>query len=226
MVIGKERVLSLGRLSQAIGRVAGVCLLFVLYSYELSAAQEKKERVEPLLGFYVLGSLPSDKNPSFQGREAINASIDGGVGAGIKVSLFPPFTKHLVGLDVEYFGHGGGIAFPVAGGARASTDLTVLNSMFSLIVRYPGERLRPYAGAGLGLSSGILTGADIPGRSDSDFETSMTLGYQFLGGLQVQVTDRYYVFSEYKYFGANYHWKELSLDFRTQYVLGGVGIRF
>ena len=42
--------------------------------------------------------------------------------------------------------------------------------------------------------------------------------HQFFGGLQGNLTEKVFLFSEYKYFSANYHWKEFALDFRSQYA--------
>ena len=98
--------------------------------------------------------------------------------------------------------------------------------MVNLILRYPGKALVPYIGVGGGLSDGMLTHANIPGRSDQDFEGSWTFGYQFLGGVQGNLTEKMFLFSEYRYFSANYHWTQLALDFRSQYVLFGIGLRF
>ncbi len=54
----------------------------------------------------------------------------------------------------------------------------------------------------------------------------MDVGYQFFGGVQGNLTEKVFLFSEYKYFSADYHWKELALDFRSQYALFGIGLRF
>ena len=111
-------------------------------------------------------------------------------------------------------------------GSPASTNLWVFSSMVNLTLRYPGKAFVPYIGVGGGYSSGVLTHANIPGRSDRDFEGSWTFGYQFFGGLQGNLTEKVYLFSEYKYFSADYHWEQLALDFRSQYALFGIGLRF
>ena len=98
--------------------------------------------------------------------------------------------------------------------------------MVNLTLRYPGNALVPYIGVGGGYSSGVLSHADIPGRSDRDFEGSWAFGSQFFGGVQGNLTEKVFLFSEYKYFSANYHWQQLALDFRSQSVLFGIGLRF
>ncbi len=52
----------------------------------------------------------------------------------------------------------------------------------------------------------------------------MTLGSQFFG--EGNLRKRVFLFSEYKYASANYHWKQLALDFHSQYALFGIGLRF
>jgi len=72
----------------------------------------------------------------------------------------------------------------------------------------------------------MLTKADIPGRPDRDFESSSTFGHQFLAGAQSNLSEKLFIFGEYKYLSANYHWQRLSLEFRSQYALVGIGLRF
>ncbi len=186
------------------------------------------EIVDVNIGLYTLGSFPSNQGLYAQGANPSDPRIANGVGAGIKVAVFPHNLGNIIGIELESFGHGSEIAFssPTSAGSTASTNLWVFNSMANLILRYPGKMLVPYIGVGGGLSDGMLTHAEIPGRSDRDFEGSWTFGYQFLGGVEGNLTDKVFLFSEYKYFSANYHWKELALDFRSQYVLFGIGLRF
>ncbi len=81
-------------------------------------------------------------------------------------------------------------------------------------------------GGGLGVSHSVLTGTTIPGSTNTDLGGSWTLGYQFLAGVQGNLTSRIFLFGEYKCFFANYHWEQLAFAYRTQYLLGGVGWRF
>ncbi|OAI46411.1 hypothetical protein AYO43_06300 [Nitrospira sp. SCGC AG-212-E16] len=180
------------------------------------------------LGLYSLGAFPSDQGLFAQGGNPSDTRVTNGVGAGIKVAVFPHYLGNIIGVELESFGHGSEITFSssASAGSSASTNLWVFNSMANLILRYPGKTLVPYIGIGGGLSDGLLTHANIPGRSDHDFEGSWTFGYQFLGGVQGNLTEKVFLFSEYKYFAANYHWEQLALDFRSQYVLLGIGLRF
>ena len=180
------------------------------------------------VGLYVLGAFPSDQGLFAQGGNPSDTRITNGVGAGFKAAVFPHSLGNIVGVGLESFGHGSEITFSSSAraGSTASTNLWVFNSTVNLTLRYPGKAFVPYIGAGGGYSSGVLTHANIPGRSDRDFEGSWTLSYQFFGGLQGNLTEKVFLFSEYKYFSADYHWKELALDFRSQYALFGIGLRF
>jgi opacity protein-like surface antigen len=181
------------------------------------------------LSVYALGSWPRDTSIYNQGVTA-DASAKQGIGAGLRVGLFPSFAGRMLGLEIDSFGHGGSISFPNSGNrvnqGAGRSDLLVLNTMFNLVLRYPGETISPYLGAGAGWSHGILLNPNIAGRADKDFETARTFGHQLLGGIHVMVSRRVFLFGEYRYFAANYHWEGLALDFRAQYGLAGVGLRF
>jgi opacity protein-like surface antigen len=180
------------------------------------------------VGLYTLGAFPSDQGFVAQGGNPSDTRIDNGVGAGLKASVFPHDFGNIVGVGLESFGHGSEITFSslARAGSTASTNLWVFSTMLNLTLRYPGKTFVPYIGVGGGYSSGVLTHANIPGRSDRDFEGSWTFGYQFFGGLQGNLTEKVFLFSEYKYFSADYHWEQLALDFRSQYALFGIGLRF
>ena len=202
-----------------------LALMMVFMQVGLASAAETAD-VD--IGLYSLGAFPSDHGLFAQGGNPSDTRITNGVGAGIKVAVFPHYLDNIVGIELESFGHGSEIAFSSSArvGSLASTNLWVFNSMVNLILRYPGKALVPYIGVGGGLSDGVLTHANISGRSDQDFESFWTFGYQFLAGVQGNLTEEVFLFSEYKYFSANYHWKQLALDFRAQYALFGIGLRF
>ena len=180
------------------------------------------------VGLYALGAFPSDQGLFAQGGNPSGTKITNGAGAGIKAAVFPHGLGNIVGIGLESSGHGSEISFssPVNAGSTVSTNLWVFSSMVNLTLRYPGNVFVPYIGIGGGYSSGVLTHADILGRSDRDFEGSWAFGSQFFGGVQGNLTDKVFLFSEYKYFSANYHWKQLALDFRSHYALFGIGLRF
>lgn len=180
------------------------------------------------VGLYALGAFPSNQGLFAQGSNPSDTRITNGVGAGFKGSVFPHYLGNIIGIGLEFFGHGSEITFSssASAGSTASTNLWVFGSMVNLTLRYPGKTVVPYIGVGGGYSSGVLSHGEIPGRSDRDFEGSWAFGSQFFGGVQGNLTEKVFLFSEYKYFSADYHWKEFALDFRSQYALFGIGLRF
>jgi len=178
---------------------------------------------------YALGSWPRDQDISNQGT-SVPASVQQGFGAGLKVGLFPAALKRIVGLEMDSNMHGAALSFPnIANGqsnATGHSDLLLINTTFNLILRYPGERVRPYVGFGLGWSHGTLLNPNIAGRDDKDFDSAYALVHQFLGGGQFVISPKWFLFGEYRYVSANYHWEGLAMDFRTHYGLVGAGLRF
>lgn len=192
------------------------------------------------LSAYALGSWPRDVN-IFNQETTVPASIQDGFGAGFKVGIFPSALHRMVGLELDSNVHGTAVSFPnIANGQNHGTgrsDLLMINTTFNLILRYPGERLRPYIGAGIGWSHGTLLNPNIAGRDDDDFDSARAFTHQFLGGAQVvlsphvrlfntQQTVAIFLYGEYRYLSSDYHWEGLAIDFRTHYGLVGAGLRF
>ena len=206
-----------------------VLLIIWVVSILLPCRLEALDEIEIYLSGYGMAAQPLNKGGTFKGKGISDETINGDPGVGFKIGLFPHVGHGYVGIELESFGNNNSMSFPIIGNIekpKGESNLITYHSMVNLILRYPGTLLRPYAGIGGGLSNGILTNADIPGRRDKNFETGTAFGYQFLGGMQLVMTERWFLFGEYKYFSANYHWKELSLNFRSEYFLGGIGFLF
>ena len=207
--------------------VLAAALIFSTMSLASFASAAEFGDIE--LGFYTLGSWPRDE-PIFNQGTTVPASVKSSFGGGVKVGLFPHFTNRMIGLEIDSNGHGGAISFQNTASGRnggtARSDLLVLNTTVNLIFRYPGETILPYVGIGAGWTHGILLNPDIAGRSDQDFESAGAFGHQFLAGTEVMLSQRVFLFGEYRYFSANYHWEGLALDFRAHYGLAGFGLRF
>jgi len=202
-----------------------VVVILVGSTDELMALDE----IDIYLGGYAQGSMPSDSDNDVQahGRSAHNLSIGGGLGGGVKIGLFHDITYRIIGIELEYSGNTGDLRFQQIGSIDKSTaDLVVFHSMVNLIVRYPHEHIRPYVGVGAGSSSGLLIHAKVEGRKNKTVESALAFGHQFFAGLQVNLRENIYIFGELKYVSANYHWKQLSLDYRSQSIVGGVGFQF
>jgi hypothetical protein len=189
---------------------------------------------------YALGSWPRDVNIFNQGT-TVPASIQEGFGAGLKVGLFPSKLRRIVGLEIDSNMHGSAVSFPNTADGRTDetgrSDLLMINTTFNLVLRYPGEQIRPYVGAGIGWSHGTLLNPNIAGRDDKDFDSARAFTHQFLGGAQVVLsphvplfnthqTVAIFLFGEYRYLSSDYHWDGLAIHFRTHYGLVGAGLRF
>lgn len=181
------------------------------------------------LGLYALGSWPQDEKVFNQGT-TVSGSIQQGFGAGLKAGLFPAALHRMVGLEIDSNVHNGALSFPnIAHGANNAvgrSDLLVFKTTLNVVLRYPGEVVRPYIGVGMGWATGVLLNPNIAGRDDQDFDDTRAFGHQFLGGTQLFLSPKVFLFSEYRYFSANFHWKSLALDFRDHNALVGAGLRF
>ncbi len=181
------------------------------------------------LGLYALGSWPRDQDIFNQGT-TVPASVQQGFGAGLKAGLFPEALHRMVGLEIDSNVHNGALSFP--NGATSQTnevgrsDLLVFKSTLNVVLRYPGEVVRPYIGLGMGWATGVLLNPNIAGRGDGDFDDTRAFGHQFLGGTQLLLSPKVFLFAEYRYFSANFHWKSLAVDFRDHNALVGAGLRF
>ena len=202
------------------------------------------EKSEAYISVNILGSLPANRSLKLNGDDFPGTTIGGGLGGGIKAGVYPAFLSGVVGIEGEIFGHNGDIVAPqttVGGVTRsANATLNVVNAMANLLLRYPHEIIQPYVGVGVGVSGGFLRGANLQNSQQGIFTDNAgdaAFAYQFLGGVRVNMGDRFFLFSEYKYFLANYKWLSdqvmggppggtASLEFRTHIISGGIGIRF
>ena len=218
-------------------------LLSPALAQELTSSESgslEQKRLDVHLSVYVLGSLPMHTNNLvLRGEEIPQTSIGIGIGAGYKAGIFPYFMKRIVGIEAESFGLGANVAAPrtvTGAGTRADADAYFIaaTTMANLLVRYPGARFQPYVGVGSGFSSGYLLGSDIQHGSDritGNF-SSMAFAYQFLGGLRGYITQKAFIFGEYKYFVAKYDWDSkgtgpgVTLNLHAQLFLGGIGLSF
>ncbi len=208
---------------------------FVLFftsvvALSLPCRLEALDNIEIYLAGYGMATQPSNQGISLKGRGVSDEKIHGDPGLGLKIGLFPSFFHGYLGVELESFGQNNSLSFPVEenGVARGKgkSDLITYSSMVNLLLRYPGRNVRPYVGIGGGLSSGILLNPNIPGRKDNNIEMASAPGYQLFGGIQLVITKGWFVFGEYKYSSADYHWNQLSLNYRSEYFLGGFGYIF
>lgn len=184
---------------------------------------------------FVLGSIPKNGNLNL-GNEALpSTTVRDGGGGGFKAGVFPAFTGYMVGIQAESFGLGHELTAPASMGSSGTQSgrgtLFAWTTMVSLLIQYPGTVLKPYAGVGIGWSSSYLFDAQLTKGPVTQTGTARdtSVAYQYLAGLRGQVTERVFLFGEYKYFASRYQWSgslEPSLDFRTHVIAIGVGLSF
>ncbi len=191
------------------------------------------------LSGYFSGFVPVDQDLSVGGNRVPHTDLRSMAGAGIKFEVYPAFTRHMVGGEIEGFVSGGIIKAPpmmsASGLSQAQGTLITLTTMYNLMLRYPGRILQPYLGAGAGLSTGILYNVNMTSSNATAGGSSRdsSFAYQFLGGLRAFVTTNLFVFGEYKYFVTTYRWEQVgagdvavNLDVHTHIISGGIGWSF
>ena len=194
---------------------------------------------ELYLSGHAMGFFRQDNNLTVGGARVPQTDIRGTFGAGIKFEAYPWFTNKILGGEIEAFGLGGSVRAPRitsgSGTTQAQGSLIAVNTMYNVMLRYPGEMVQPYIGVGGGTSMGVLYDASIQHGNLALTGTSgdMAFAYQFLGGIKTFVTKRLFVFGEYKYFGTKYSFdsegagnSKVKLDFQTHIVSGGIGWSF
>ncbi len=192
------------------------------------------EGPEIYAAIYVLGSLAKNRNMNVGGDE-LSTTVHNGGGGGFKAGVFPAFAGYVVGIQARSFGLGHGVTASASTGPSGMQSgkgtLLAWTTMVSLIVQYPGGRLKPYAGIGARWASSYLVDAQFTkgavSQSGTLRDTSVAL--QYLAGLRAHLTESVFLFGEYKYFASRYQWGgslEPSLDLRTHIIAVGVGLAF
>ena len=208
-----------------------------------SEGKQDEAKTEWYVSGYMQGSRPLNRPVRLQEDPFTNTDVQGGLAGGLKVGFFPAFTGQFVGLEAELSGLDGKVNAPTAttGGVTRSANfrLQSVNAMANLLLRYPGEIIQPYVGVGVGLSGGFARDLDLQHSSVGVVRENAADGafaYQFIGGLRANVGERMFLFTEYKYFVANYQWESeladgshgpsFTLNYRAHLVAGGIGFHF
>ena len=210
-----------------------------------ASAEVKAEEIksELYISLYMQGSRPLNRPARLQEDPFTNTDVQGGLGGGLKIGFFPAFAGRYVGLEAELSGLDGKVNAPTAtsGGVTRSANfrLQSINAMANLLLRYPGDVIQPYIGIGAGLSGGFARDLNLQHSTIGTVHENAADGafaYQFLGGVRANITDRLFLFTEYKYFVANYQWESeftngsrgpsFTLNYRTHIIAGGFGVTF
>ena len=207
-----------------------ILVIIILISICMPSQLEAIDKIEIYLAGYGMATQPSNHGLSLNEREASNERIEGKSGFGLKIGLFPSFFHGYLGMELESFGNNNSLHFEVREKGiptgKGKSNLVTYASMINILLRYPGRFVRPYVGVGGGLSNGVLHDTDIPERKDKNIEVGSALGHQLFAGIQLLIAQKVFLFGEYKHSSANYHWNQLSLNYRSDYFLGGIGYVF
>ena len=111
-------------------------------------------------------------------------------------------------------------------GGRCSTcfvnepamEIQVITWAFNALLRYPGKRIQPYVGAGLGVYF-----AELGSRSRSD---NWVPGINLLAGVRGFITDHIALFAEYKYNRATLNLDRFEGDYSANIGAGGISFHF
>ncbi len=152
---------------------------------------------------------------------------------GIKLGLFQPDPLDWLAIETEFFYSSPhvkqqDITFTAPGVPTetpnfAGAHIRVAAWAVNWIIRYPGERLQPYAGVGPGIFWGRLSGIDFGTGSDT------SLGLNALAGIRIFLTKQLAVFGEYKYNRTSFDFggtTSLHVLYQAQHFAGGLSLHF
>jgi opacity protein-like surface antigen len=105
-------------------------------------------------------------------------------------------------------------------GTISRTGLAVNTWAFNALIRYPGERIQPYAGVGAALNYALLR--------TSPRETTFFPGLNVIAGIRAFLSKRVALFTEYKYNQATIEFSDqhVKADYRTNYFMAGLSYHF
>ncbi len=193
-------------------------LLSFTFTLNSAQAQDSKYYIAAYGGYAFSEPL---KNIEGKGAFASNIFPDRDLNSspllGLKIGFIP-------GKNVTWFGIEGEIfvtsprAIPqtnVIG--TGSANFEVITYALNWVLRYPGERFQPYVGAGPSL---------VKGESDQAGGSATGLGLNLLAGMRLALSERLFVFSEYKYNRSTLEFSRVQVDYRLHGVVGGIGVTF
>jgi opacity protein-like surface antigen len=165
---------------------------------------ENRPSVIPYISAFLTQAQPTAGNFSYKEDNIPALTIDGGTGAGLKVGAYIRPLNYGLGFELEAFGHGGRLSAPKTtnGGVVrfANQDFTMVNVMGNVLLRYRGDLIQPYLGAGAGLATTFLNGqAQSQGGLQSGSHGLLGFAAQVIAGARLIVTQHLFLFAEYKY---------------------------
>ena len=180
----------------------------VVFSIMLFWAAGSAFAAEPLgvyvgiTGGYVIPQTMKVSDPD-DSSNYMDLSLNNGYNLGIKTGWNTPFTRRIMAMEIEYNYFNNNLDnSKLVYGETYDGNMSVHALLFNLKARYPQGMFHPYIGGGMGvafMSVGDITErGSFPGLIKGDSGTAFC--WQFLTGLDFDITPNFGVNIGYKYF--------------------------
>jgi len=210
IILGNEEEVDMKK--RFLSLVAVAMLMLFLSVGSVFAAQNTGFYIG-VVGGYVMPQEMTMSDPSYYGPDT-DAELDDGFLVGFKTGWNTPFTRGIMALEMEYnyisgtdFDNSKLVDVFGEGLGTLNGDIDIHAVLFNIKARYPQGRVHPYIGMGIGYAYFVM--GDIIAReyggSGTMFIPDSSGGgfcYQFMAGLELDITPNLSLGIGYKYFGA------------------------
>ena len=155
-------------------------------------------------------------------------SLDSSGMIGFKMGYILPQARALA-FELEWnYMFDQNIPPQVVSGVRESGEVALNNFLVNVILRYPEGKIHPYIGGGIGASSMYIQNTESIGGVVVNVadESATGFAWQFLAGVNVDLTPNLSADLAYRYFGTNPGFSMIDVDYRTQAVTLGLNFHF
>jgi len=225
------------------------CMAIAIFTVFLSTgpvfAQENMGYYVTISGGYVIPQTMTLSDPD-GGYKYADTTLNNGYTVGITTGWLTPFTKRIMALEIEYnyinnnFDNNKVFYLDAPGMYGYGTfdgTITAHSVLFNVKARYPEGRIHPYVGFGMGWSYfvvGDITATEVGGSSVRiEGEAGNALCWQFLTGVDFDITPNLGVAIGYKYFATkatvgsnNAEGMYADIDYRASIITAGVTFTF
>jgi opacity protein-like surface antigen len=111
--------------------------------------------------------------------------------------------------------------------------MTYMNATANVIARYPGKRFQPYAGGGIGMAYGRISGVQTTAAGNPnpviESQSDVSVVFNALVGTRYFLTKHVALFGEYKYTTTSFDWGGnvlIKADYTAHNLVGGVSFHF
>ncbi len=146
---------------------------------------------------------------------------------GFKVGWVPPTAKYLaLEMDLNYIFESNYGPTTISG-VTESGNVYLSNVLFNLLLKYPEGRFHPYVGAGIGWSYFNIDGLEtVGGRSFLTSEDAYSFAWQFLAGIDFDISPNLSVDLCYRYYGTDPSLTITDIEYRANILTVGLNFRF